>query len=493
MSTGKLGQLISSLTKNEKAYFKRWLPNTKKENRYVQVFNKIDKQPSVTLHELSVQLGKGYSSKQLKNISSHLWSSLLLSLRDYHRNNDIQLNFHGRSDSIKVLRSKGMLDEALKATRKLLADCEEIEMFPEALRAIEHVENILAVQQVVGKHGNFDWKEFYKKKERISLLIAESSQVRSIERQLKTINDNLGFQIDNEEYEVLLTQLKQQLDKLNITEESSFDARFRYYSVQATIASVRRDFVAVKSWFEKVLTLLDENEIITERYFKVFHIVALHNYAQSLFVLRELDPIPAIIEQMRSLQGRVPELVSRDFYTCGTCTLNYYNLKEDYEQGIEEWNKLYEESSVQNHSHFLNDYVKFMLQGTVVCFWNRDYVQSLSVLRSTLREADSLEWNEDLILLKTLEILCNYELGDEDHTEHLISSFNRKLEKKKLNVEAESALVKTVLNQLRKKKDPSLTWVKLIEYYESAGSTFANKLIRFDMSKYAKEKARSAN
>ena len=148
MSSQKLEQLITSLTKNEKVYFKRWLPTTTKQKPFVGLFNEIDNDSKITTNQLIKNLGLGFTSKKLSTLKTHLWSSLLLSLRDYHRKNDLQLQFNSRSDAVKVLRLKGQLGAALNNAQKLLHECEEIEMFPEALRAIEHIENIWAIQNL---------------------------------------------------------------------------------------------------------------------------------------------------------------------------------------------------------------------------------------------------------------------------------------------------------------------------------------------------------
>lgn len=489
MSIGKLGQLIASLSKNEKAYFKRWLPNTKKENRYVLVFDKVDKHPDISIKNLIEKLGPDYTSKQLKNIYSHLWNSLLLSLRDYHRNNDIQLDFHARLDSIKVLRTKGQLTEALKASRKLLTDCEEIEMFPEALRAIEHIENIRSLQNTLEKADPNEWKNLYAKKEQICLSLAESCRVRGLERELKFLNDNLGGTLNKNEHKTRLDQLQYRLDQISFSEESSFDAQFRYFSVRATISSVLGDKDKIEFWFGNMVELLDQNPVITERYYKGFYIVVMHNYIHTLLTLKKLDSIPELLHRMKLRQGELPELATRDFYAYGICVLTYYNLKEDYQLGVEEWLRLSKNIPNSSDPSVEYDRIKFILQGALVYFWKEDYKHSLSVLRPLLNQVPFSAENKDLVAAKALEILCNYELSDYDHTEHLIHSFQRKLKESNAASDTELRLVNTVHNQLKRRQDPTFTWTKLVEFCNAKAADFDFTMISFDMSRYAKRKS----
>lgn len=491
MSIGKLGPLIASLTKNEKTYFKRWLPNTTKENRYVQVFDLIDKHPGITINGLAGKLGLEYSNKQIKNINSHLWTSLLLSLRDYHRNNDIQLNFHARLDSIKVLRTKGQFSEALKATKKLVADCEEIEMFPEALRAIEHIENIRSVQKPLETEDPREWIELYEKKETICLSIAESCRVRILERELKSANDQVGVSITPNEYEDLLSKLKSRLEHLSVSEQSSVDARFRYYSINATISSVLKEKDNVARWFGQLEQLLDQNPVITDRYFKGFYIIVLHNYIQSLLGLENLDNIPLLLEKMNTRRAEIPELALRDFYLYGDNLLTYLNRIEAYELGLEAWETLNLQNKTSNDPNLEPLYTKFAIQGAIVCFWNSDFKRALSVLRSLFTQVKPTDGNADLILAKTLEIICNYEMGDDAHTEHLIAAQMRRAKSYSISNKSENLTIATIAKQLKTNVNNHQLWEKLhIDLLKlERGTSGQADQISFDFIKYANRNA----
>lgn len=490
MSVKQLGTLIKALSKNEKTYFKRWLPTTAKENRYIAVFDVIEKQPDIPPGELVKHLNSGYNSKKLGNIKSHLWSSLLLALRDYHRKNDFQLSIHSRLDSIRILRLKGQLEAAFSESNKLLKECQEIEMLPEALRAIEHIENILNVQNPV-ETGSFDWSKLYKTKETICNALAESCKIRAIERELKSLNDRLEKTLTQDEYENCLKELLADLEKVKLSNDSSFDARFRFFSIQATVASVLKNYADIEKWFKEMIDLLDGYPTIVEKYFKGFYIIALHNYISSLLCAKKVRPVPALLAKMNESQAEVPALQTRDFYIYWSSALKYHTIVEDYKLGLQEWKSLPKARLSLDDTFLERHFADFMMQGAVICFWNNEYRLALNILRSLFKNLSELGIKTFYEMPKTLEIVCNYELSDFDHTEHLLQVFFRRNSSLEVKPQLETLILKTISQDIQQKPSSIYTWQNFEINLKSMSSEspYDCKTATFDLINYAKIKS----
>lgn len=483
---GRTEQLISALSKNEKAYFKRWVPNSEKEKKFVTVFELIAKKPAVTTPELLTMLGADVSPKKLETLKTHLRSSLLLSLRDYHRKNDFQLEFNSRSDAVKVLRLKGLLDDALKMAEGLLKDCEEIEMLPEALRAIEHMENIYTLQ---AETNAAIWKQIYEKKQTLALQIAESSLVRSFERRLKLLNDDLGQTLNIDRHRTLVMNLSEEIGNAGIPQTANFDAHFRYYQTQAIIARILQRKDEERTCFRKVFLLLENNPKMTQTYLSSFYFVSLHNYFDALLTAQELEEIPSLLDRMEQwLEDNAG--LKKDFYChFANDMLAYQIAKQDYVLGIEKWSgfeqtrKVYPADGTETH-------VRYMTLGSALYFWNKEYRKALSVLRAMFKELQPSEATELLSVARCMEILCNYELGDDTHAEHLIGVLMRRLATTSDNLSMEACVIRAVLKELKGTEQASENWKGLVSELESIlkDPDEAAKLLTFDFLTYARQK-----
>lgn len=487
-NTGKLERLIASLSKNEKAYFGRWTLNSSKEKQYMEVFRIIDRNPSITTEKLMKKLGPDIRLKKLNTLKSHLWSVLVLSLRDYHRKTELTIEMNARLDAIKVLRKKGLLDLALKDAERLLSDSEEMEIFSVAIQALEHIENIYALQGLPDTEADAVWQSLYQKKERVSLHLAEINRIRLIERNLKLTNDRLGVTLNSKEHRHLVERISNDLRELDVSEDACFDVRFRYYQTQAIIARFFNDRIDEQQWFEKVFVLLEENPIITRTYYTAFYIVALHNYVDALLFLRKLDRVPELLMHMKKRLGEHSVLVGRDFFIYANDTLTFYTLKENYKQGLQEWDALEKIQPEQNETMMQDAFARFTILGSVLCFWNEEYKRAVSTLRKLFNQ---LDFEDEIInIARMLEILCNYELGDIEHTDHLIGSFLRKQSANVSSTKMEVLVVQTISEQLKSSKSSSENWKILAQKLETLSeiSDEYDKLFTFDMVKYVKRK-----
>jgi hypothetical protein len=487
---GKLEQLISSLSMNEKAYFKRWIPSTDKQKKFVKVYQIIEKYPTVSTAQLLGKLGKDITPKKLDAFKPYLWSSLLLSLRDYHRKNEFQLQFNSRTDGIKILRSKGLLDAGLSSAQKLLADCEEIEMFPEAIRALEHIENIYAAQGLPINDSEAIWVEIYERKERICLHLAEGSQIRAFERRMKLLNDQLGISLSSDEHKQSMTKLLAQMNKAGISEDACFDVRFRYFSVQAVIARIFDKRVYEQQWFKKVFVLLEENPTMTTTYYSRFYMVALHNYVDALLFSKKFTDIPNLLTLMAARLGKAPATAGRDFYLYANNTMVFHTLTEDYQGGLRKWNKF--EQGLTDHEILQQDaFVRLMTLGSVLCFWNKEYKRALSNLRALFSSIENTEEYQLAGIARMLEVLCNYELGDIEHTEHLVGCYLRKETASGVVGKMETVVIQAISSQLKTKENTSNNWSSLTRDLQvlSEAPNEKDKLLTFDMMKYTKEQS----
>ncbi|MBI2271251.1 MAG: hypothetical protein HYU69_12985 [Bacteroidetes bacterium] len=122
----KLFNLIKSLDKHEKRYFKMHSTGKKGYNSYVKLFDKIDKQTVYDESGLKHKLKDEAFLKNFKVMKSYLFEALLNSLADYHNEVSIDSRLRQLLHKAEILEKKRLVE----LTLQLLSKAEKL--------AIEH-------------------------------------------------------------------------------------------------------------------------------------------------------------------------------------------------------------------------------------------------------------------------------------------------------------------------------------------------------------------
>ena len=112
-------QLVDSLTKSEKRYFKLYSHrNSTKEKgfRFIELFDVIDKKKSIN-QAVVLKVLPNISSKQLSDLKRHLYNQLIDCLRLYNANNE-DFKINSKIEIARVLYSKGLFHDSLYILKK---------------------------------------------------------------------------------------------------------------------------------------------------------------------------------------------------------------------------------------------------------------------------------------------------------------------------------------------------------------------------------------
>jgi len=118
-STDLLFQLVKSLEKAEKRNFKLYVKrNSRGEDlKIVQLFDALDKMQEYD--ETQLLKNKSLRKQQLSNIKSHLYRTILSSLRIIKDTDNIDLQLHEQMDNARILYNKGLYLQSLKVLDKM--------------------------------------------------------------------------------------------------------------------------------------------------------------------------------------------------------------------------------------------------------------------------------------------------------------------------------------------------------------------------------------
>ncbi|MCP4441773.1 MAG: hypothetical protein GY810_22940 [Aureispira sp.] len=139
--------LIKSMTRTEKAYFKKFSHkgSTNKNNDFFKLFDAIDKQSKYNERQLLKKFKTSKIVKQFSATKNYLYNLILDSLKGYHRNNSVEAQLHALSEEIDILYKKGLYQLAFKSWSKAFKLAERFEKFPYLMRLLHWKDELLHV------------------------------------------------------------------------------------------------------------------------------------------------------------------------------------------------------------------------------------------------------------------------------------------------------------------------------------------------------------
>ena len=144
LNSDQLFQLIKSLSKAEKRYFKIYVLRLKtgKDAKYLKLFDLIDKQKEFD-EKLILAKEKKIKPSQLSNLKANLYKQILKSLRNNIASEDLNMSIREQLDYSKILYNKCLYDQCFKMIEKTRSMAEKYERPAVLFDIIEFEKNLV--------------------------------------------------------------------------------------------------------------------------------------------------------------------------------------------------------------------------------------------------------------------------------------------------------------------------------------------------------------
>ncbi len=109
--SNELFDLVKSLTKSEKRFFKLSSSLQSGEKNYLKIFDVIDKQNEYNENAIKDQFAGETFIKHFPSEKNHLYKLILKSLRSYHSDNSISSVLKQEIKNIEILYNKALFKE----------------------------------------------------------------------------------------------------------------------------------------------------------------------------------------------------------------------------------------------------------------------------------------------------------------------------------------------------------------------------------------------
>jgi len=418
----ELFDLIKSLTKSEKRFFKLHSALQAGDKNYLRVFDAIDKQKVYDEEALKKQFAKETFVKHLPSEKNHLYKLVLKALRSFHSESSVGGILKQEIKNIEILYQKALYTEANKLLHRAKRIARENERFYYWFELLNWEKMLLEEAYESG--------EFTKD---LDALIEEERQVIERLRNLAAYHIlyskinyvfRSGGYVRTEEEQAIVQEISEHpLIKGKNTALSERAATICHYT-QGFCHWALGDWRASLERFEKVKRILDANPNIKtdlpKRYVRTLHCIV-----KGQLELRQTDKARANIANLRALADE-PGFSGRNIDT-----QIFVALVDEVIEGMERVGPgLHKEHELEFH---------FAL--ACIHFGAGQFNKALFWLNKVLNENEPTLRQDIFTYARLFNLVIHYELGNYDLLEYIVRSTQRFLTKHHRGYEVEAILV----------------------------------------------------
>ncbi len=441
-----LFDLIQSLSKSEKRFFKLSSSLQAGDKNYLKIFDAIDKQKEYDEDAIKETFKKETFIKHFPSEKNHLYKLILKSLRAYHSDNSTSSILKQEIKNIEILYKKALypecnkflarakkmavthekfyyLFELLSWEKLLLEEAYEAGEFTKDLDALIHEE-----QEVIGKLNN------------LAAYHVLYSKINYVYRS--------GGYVRNESDKLLVEEISHHPLIMGKNTALSRRAATICYYIQGfcAMANVDKETAIVK--FSRVKEILDDNPLI-RRDLPKRYIRTLSNLLTIYINTGDIDEALEMIDTMRSFTKKsyfgTDDIEIMVFKSTYLAELRIYEKKGEYEKAIEIVGDIVK--GIENSDGKINkeQELLFMISIASVYFGAALYKDSLAWLNKVLNDNEPNLRQDLYSYARLFNLVVHYELGNFDLLEYIIKSTSRYLSKRQRDHEMEV----TILNYMR--------------------------------------------
>ncbi|MDN5200701.1 hypothetical protein QQ008_05000 [Fulvivirgaceae bacterium BMA10] len=432
LNSEPLFQLIKSLTKAEKRYFKLLVTRNKsaEDAKFLKLFDLIDKQQE---YDEAKILKKESSLKpgQMSNLKAHLYKQILQSLRSHNTSGDISIHIREQIDQATVLYNKCLYKQSFKILEKAKQLAEKNERPLLLLEIIEFEKRLVTKLIEPGMESRVT--SIMKESERIQDKLRSLNNFSNLSLKLYSFYMNIGFIRDHKDFEIVnsffySTMPNFQEDQLSFDEKTYlFSSLVGYYFF---IQDDERAYEYAKKW----VGMFDDNPDLISSKLEMY-IRALNNllmaqnklfrYSEFVKSFKKFEDIPRI--KNLNLTDNIKLLW---FKYASTHRINQHFLLGQFDEGT----KIIPEIA-DNLNGFMDrldmHYILiFYYKFACMYFGNQEYRKAVFWLNKIIN-AKNVDLRSDIqSFARILNLICHYELENTDLVDYYILSTYRFMIKK---------------------------------------------------------------
>lgn len=430
--------LISSMSKTEKRYFKKFSElHGKEDNQYLLLFDAISKQKEYDEEALKKQFKGAAFLRQFPVAKNYLYSKILDSLEFFHRDSSIHSQVRRNIYRAELLQKKGLYDQSLKLLRKAREDADLLDLFHARLEI----------------QTQWEFNAYLEKYDLPNLekLIDHTLETSSLLNDL-IICRNLSLRMVNLYNNYYRTRNKKILDQAeelmktpyfkNVENIKIFSGRLRIYEAKFFFHYAKGNLDAACEEGEKAARLCLSNDAQMKNNVKLY-VVLLSNL---FYVRSEQKKFYQAYTYLLQLEKALPYIQTysqraKYFYLHDNAMLHYLYHTRKFTELEKKLGQVISDMSV--HESELSEYEKIALYSNISIsfFYLGNLKQCIHYMNKLRNEYDLSVNPEAQYFLNLFYLIAHYDSGHNEILPYLVQSFHRFLRKKSYISKVETVMV----------------------------------------------------
>jgi len=462
--SNELFDLIHSLTKSEKRFFKLSSSIQSGEKNYLKIFDFIDGQDEYNEAKLKDYFSKERFVKHLPSEKNHLYKLILKSLRHFYGEQSASSILKQELKNIEILFNKALFKECKKFLKRAKRVAAENEQFYYLIELLSW-EKQLTEELYESGDFNVDLNKIIEEERDAIEKLRNLAEYHVLYSRINAIFRSEGFTRNDQERATVNEIADHYLIKGKNTALSIRAASICYY-IKGLCAATNRSFTDSYTFFNRTKEILDNNSKIRvdlgKRYIlTLFHLMRCYIDDRNFKMAQEL------LDEIYSLKGKKGfnslDLSLKILNISIIDQMNLLNLQGKFEEAKDlldqrekEIEKIFEKSSKEQK-------IKFLFNTAYTFFGVGMYKDALKMLNDILNDNEQKLRQDIYSFSRILNLLIHFELENYEFLEYSSNSAIRYLNKTKRDYQIETVFVK----QMRKLARTAIKLESIFIYQET--------------------------
>lgn len=452
----ELHDLISSLTKSEKRFFKLHSALQAGDKNYLRIFDAVDKQKVYDEDALKKQFASETFIKHLPSEKNHLYKLVLKALRAFHAESSVSGVLKQEIKNIEILYGKALYVECNKLLHRAKRIARENERFYYWFELLSWEKMLLEEAYESGEFTK-DLDELIEEERDVVEKLRNLAAYHILYSKINYVFRSGGYVRSDEEHAMVEEISDNPLIKGKNTALSCRATTICYYT-QGFCFWAKRDWSSSLTKFKKVRQVLDDDPLVKadlpRRYIRTLHYI-INGHIE----LYEMDEARATIKDMRDLPGTPgfsgASMEVQIFVTSYLSELRLLDRCGEHDQALGLVDEILEGLEKAGPRLHKEHQLEFFFALAEVYFGAGQHSKALFWLNKVLNDNEPTLRQDIFTYARLFNLVLHYELGNFDLLEYIVRSTQRFLNKRQRDFQVENTLVDHI-KRLAKAETPEL-------------------------------------
>lgn len=437
-----LFDLIKSLSKSEKRFFKLSSSLQAGDKNYLKIFDAIDKQNEYDEDALKELFKKETFIKHFPSEKNHLYKLILKSLRAYHSDNSVSSILKQEIKNIEILYKKALYPEC----NKFLARAKKMAVTHEKFYYLFELlswEKLLLEEAYEAGEFSRDLDALIREEQDVIEKLNNLAAYHILYSKINYVYRSGGY-VRSEAEKSLVEEISHHPLIVGQNTALSRRAATICYYIQGFCAVTNVDKETATRKFLRVKEILDENPLI-RRDLPKRYIRTLSNLLNIYIDTGKIDDALEMIETMRNYTKKTnfgtEDIELMVFKSTYHAELRIYEKKGDFDKAIEIVDDIERGIKASDGKINKEQELLFMFSIASVYFGAGKYRDSLAWLNRVLNDNEPNLRQDIYSYARLFNLVIHYELGNYDLLEYITKSTSRYLTKRQRDHEMEVMII----------------------------------------------------